>query len=490
MKNLSLKVDEAENISISKVIKSQEISHKAKKLKENFNNVKEPDKLIDNNFLTKQSAKINNNSIKNIKNQKYQIRASNFKSLNQNPNKFNDKRKNSSLTDFSKSRKVMKSGNLTFRSHNLKLLNSPGIGKNNNQIDRKQSYNIFNSNLRPFSSIRLKSRNISSINKLNNYETFNKKNIKIYENESDESTDKHNENQKNSKLFRKKLIINGRETSDYERFWYDTLNAKLLKEKEERTKKRQNIKIKYNEIVFNRNNQIIISNDLLKRQLTSSSEKNNTKKLKNLLNSLNISKMTIHNYNDIFYKSQNQFKKKCNEIILKKIIEFNDELNTFKFFVINDLINKEKNLHKKINDIENKLLKEHEKLVIKNIIYEKFDKSLKETLDDSANNEKSLNILISNVDKTKTKKLQGFVEKRFNEELKKLEKYNNQDMLLNNMIDKQNTYYILKQNNNKIREKKIKQDRKNLLKNTKKIKKLVEVIYNKKMNIGNIHKYK
>ena len=64
MKNLSLKVDEAENISISKVIKSQEISHKAKKLKENFNNVKEPDKLIDNNFLTKQSAKINNNSIK------------------------------------------------------------------------------------------------------------------------------------------------------------------------------------------------------------------------------------------------------------------------------------------------------------------------------------------------------------------------------------------------------------------------------------------
>ena len=36
-------------------------------------------------------------------------------------------------------------------------------------------------------------------------------------------------------------------------------------------------------------------------------------------------------------------------------------------------------------------------------------------------NEKSLNILISNADKTKTKKFCGFVEKRFIEELKKLE---------------------------------------------------------------------
>ena len=67
MKNLSLNVDEAEINSISKVIKSQEISQKAKILKENFNNVKEPDKLIENNFITKLSAKINSNSIKNIK---------------------------------------------------------------------------------------------------------------------------------------------------------------------------------------------------------------------------------------------------------------------------------------------------------------------------------------------------------------------------------------------------------------------------------------
>ena len=173
MKNLSLNVDEAEINSISKVIKSQEISQKAKILKENFNNVKEPDKLIENNFITKLSAKINSNTIKNIKIQKYQIRANNFKSLNQNSNRASDKRLNSALTDCSQSRKFMKSGNLTFRKHNLKLLNSPGISKNNNQINRKQSYNIFSSNLRPFSSIRLKSRNISSINKLNNFKTFN-----------------------------------------------------------------------------------------------------------------------------------------------------------------------------------------------------------------------------------------------------------------------------------------------------------------------------
>ena len=199
--------------------------------------------------------------------------------------------------------------------------------------------------------------------------------------------------------------------------------------------------------------------------------------------------MTINNYNNSLYKSHNQFKKKSNEKILKKIIEFNDDLNAFKYFAINDLVGEEKDLHKKINDIENKLLNEHEKLIIKNIIYEKLDKTQKENLDDSANNEKSLNVLISNADKAKTKKFQGFVEKRFNEELKKLEKFNNQDNLLNNMVNEQNTYYISKQNNNKIQEEKIKKDRKNLLKNTKKIRKLAEVIYNKKMNIGNIYKY-
>ena len=72
----------------------------------------------------------------------------------------------------------MKSGNLTLRNYkNLKLFNSLDIGKNNNnEINRKQSYFIFNSNIRPFTNGRIsqKSRNITSITNLNNnYKTFN-----------------------------------------------------------------------------------------------------------------------------------------------------------------------------------------------------------------------------------------------------------------------------------------------------------------------------
>ena len=91
-----------------------------------------------------------------------------------------------------------------------------------------------------------KSRN-KNINQLNVYKTFNKKNTKIYENESDdeESSNTYDENRKDTEYnLRKRVIINGRETSNYERFCYDTLNAKLLKKDEEKNKKKLNIKKK------------------------------------------------------------------------------------------------------------------------------------------------------------------------------------------------------------------------------------------------------
>lgn len=483
MKNLTLNGDETDNKiinkdknMITKNIKSQEISYKNENIK-----------------IEKNNSNNSKSSVNNIKNQKLILRGSNYKSLI-NKNRPNNKRMNSAVTDFSQSRRNMKSGNLTLRNYkNLKLFNSLDIGKNNNnEINRKQSYFIFNSNIRPFTNGRIsqKSRNITSITNLNNnYKTFNKKHVKIYENESDESSDINNETEKNSFLKKKKLIINGRVTSDYERFWYDALNAKLLKEKEERKKKGQNIKIKYNEKVFNRTNQILFPSDLLKKQLTSSTEKNNSKKLKNLLNSLNNSKITIHNYNSSIFYENKFYKKTNNEKILKKIIDLNNDLNEFKYFAIADLINKEINLNKKINEIENKLTNDHKKLIIKNIIFEKLDKAQKENIHNSTNNEESINILISNADKIKNKKFCGFVEKRFTQELKKLEKLKKQDSMLNKFIDEQNNYYIWKQNNIKTQEEKIKTVRKKLSKSTKKIMKLADIIYNKKNKIWNTYKF-
>ena len=125
------------------------------------------------------------------------------------------------------------------------------------------------------------------------HKLINKIKIKIYENESgeDESSESYDLNKKDNEFnIRKKLYINGRETTNYERFCYDTMNEKLLKEKEKNNKKLQNIKIKYNQKVFSRNNRIIIPCDELKKYLTISSEENNLKILKKILNSLNFSK--------------------------------------------------------------------------------------------------------------------------------------------------------------------------------------------------------
>ena len=495
MKNITLKLDDEENESITKeknmirkMIKSQEISYKNENMKINFNRTEENQDKLNDYIISKPSVKINNK-----KNQKFQLSGSNLKSLN-NQNLTINKRMNSALVDLSQSKRSIKSGNSNFRKYNLKLLNSLDIEKNNtNQFNRKKSSFIFNRNLRPYTNDKLckKSINITSINNLNNKnKTLNKKHSKIYENESDESSDIYDENKKNSQVYiRKKLIVNGRETSDYERFWYDALNAKLLKEKEERKKKKYNIKIKYSDKVFSRNNKILLPNDQLKKELTISSANLNLNTLKNLLNSLDNTKITINNYNNSILKEYKHFKRANNAKILQKIIDLNNELHEFKYFAIADLINKDINFDKKINEIENKLSNDRKKLIIKNIIYEKLDKTKKENINAAVNNEKSLNILISNADKTKTKKFCGFVEKRFIEELKKLEKLKNQDTILNKNIEEQNTYYIWKQNNNKNQEEKNKEIRKKLSKSTKKIKRLAEIIYEKKMKIWKTYKF-
>ena len=68
-----------------------------------------------------------------------------------------------------------------------------------------------------------------------------------------------------------------------------------MKREEEKKKKKINIKIKYNEKVFSRNNQILVPFEELKRKLAISSEEN-SKTLKSLINSISVSKTINSKY--------------------------------------------------------------------------------------------------------------------------------------------------------------------------------------------------
>ena len=225
------------------------------------------------------------------------------------------------------------------------------------------------------------------------------------------------------------------------------------------------IKIKYNEKVFNRNNQVLIPSDQLKRKLTASSDIHDTITLKSLLNSISISKATINN------KSKNFITKSKNEKILKKIINLNNELYGFKYYLITELINKEKNIGDKIIDIENKLNPHNKKkLFIKDILYEKLDNNKKESINNSSNKDQSLNELINNFEKNKTRKVAGFLEKKFIGEIRKMNNLNIKDLKMNSIFETKKNYYNWKQNIIQMEEEKMKQKRKNLSNNIKKMK--------------------
>ena len=444
-----------------KLAKNHEIPYKNKKLREKFNNIKESSEKLKNYNIFEPSV---NNDINK-------------------ENKLDTKENQLIQNQIHLKKRKVKSGNINYRSYNLKLFNTNGKKKINNKYKTKNSYFFTTYNVRPFTNDRLmnKSRN-KNINQLNVYKTFNKKNPKIYENESDdeESSNTYDENRKDTEYnLRKRVIINGRETSNYERFCYDTLNAKLLKKDEEKNKKKLNIRIKYNEEVFNRNNQILVPGEELKKQLTLSSD-DNSRTLRTLITSLNNSKYIVNDYYNSKYK--NIITKTKNEKILKKILNLNGQLNEFKYHILTGLIKPGKNIGKKIDNIENLLSNGHRKLVIKNILYEKLNNKQQETIDNTNNNNKTLNELISSFDEANNKKFFGFVERKFLGELKKMKKLNIKDSIMSGIFDQHENYYNWKQNVNKLEEEKIRKDRRNLSESTKKIKNLAEIIYNKKRN--------
>ena len=64
---------------------------------------------------------------------------------------------------------------------------------------------------------------------------------------------------------------------------------------------------------------------------------------------------------------------------------------------------------------------------------------------------------------------------------------NTKDSIAKGILEQKVNFYTWKQNINKIEEEKIKKNRKNLSKTTKKIRNLAEIIYNTKININKFH---
>ena len=162
-----------------KLTKSHEIPYKNKKLREKFNNIKESSEKLKNYNIFEPSV---NNDINK-------------------ENKLDTKENQLIQNQIHLKNRKVKSGNINYRSYNLKLFNTNGQKKINNKYKTKNSYFFTTYNVRPFTNDRLmnKSRN-KNINQLNVYKTFNKKNTKIYENESDdeESSYTYDENRKDT----------------------------------------------------------------------------------------------------------------------------------------------------------------------------------------------------------------------------------------------------------------------------------------------------
>ena len=243
--NKSGKITNSKNKSpFMKTMNSRNIPHKLLMTKQNYNNPKEI-----NNFKKSVSVSFNKNKFHNLK-KEVTLK-----------NKFYNQRASDNLSTLNQKFLTSKSGNINFRT-NLIFTNP-----NEEKKYKTNFYSILSSNLRPLTNDSLRNKSSYQYNmnkKLKKHKTFNKNKIKIYENESgeDESSESYDLNKKDNEFnIRKKLYINGRETTNYERFCYDTMNEKLLKEKEENNKKLQNIKIKYNQKVFSRNNRIIIPCD-------------------------------------------------------------------------------------------------------------------------------------------------------------------------------------------------------------------------------------
>ena len=525
---------------ITKILKNPEIPPAKKQIKIKYNDINENtihlneynifrppgEKILrhikkeENNFEKNKNINIKNN-IKNYKKNKHQnfiINRKQLERLNKNiPNNLYDY-----LHPY-EYRYYSKKNNLATKFFNMQLSENKNSQKNNNfkilklndedsndskQFIKYKSENLFlplRTNLKTASNKKffITSRKLKSsknmrndINTLKNIVQNNKNNNKLlrlktkqindddnnYYNDEYSSSISFTENINNAKTetnLKKKLYINGNEISNNKLLYYNTLSSKNINSKKKIFNSKSKNTPRYNQKVFNRNNNIFTSYEEMKKLVFNSDNDKSDKKLKKTQNFLNFHQKLspIYNSNKILNKS-----KKTK--IIKDIKQLNSALNEIKFYMISDKIDREK-YKEKLEELEKKMnYREDRVMITKDILFEKFNNSDNQNdyINHATNKNQYVNKLITSYININEKKTDGLLNKKFVGGLKKLNVFDMKDAMIRNVIGENN--YFIKYRINRIEEGEISKNRKNLGDNMKHIKQMVKYIYNKKMHIG------
>ena len=293
----------------------------------------------------------------------------------------------------------------------------------------------------------------------------------------------------NEKIFetniKKKLYINGNEIDSYKNLLYfNTVSSKNINSKKDPSTQRSVSTVRYNQKVFNRNNNIFTPYEDLKKLVFHSDCERTKRSLKKNYNFFH----NTRNNNQNNISNRNSINRTQKIKINKEITQLNSALNEIKFYIISDKIDREK-LTEKIDQLEKKMnYREDKVMIIKDILFEKLNNSDNQNdyINHAVNKNQYVNKLITSYGNTNEKKCEGLLDRKFMGGLKKLNNFGIKDAMIRNVIGENN--YFIKHSINKIEEIRISKNRKNLGENTKKIKQLVKIIYNKKKNISEGYK--
>ncbi len=525
---------------ITKIIKNPEILPEKNQIKQKYNNIKKntnqlylynifrrPGEMIFHPVITEDHNELNDNIIKNGKkrnrinrintSKNFVINRKQLEQLSKNiPHNLYDYlhpyeysynlKKNKLLKHFLEMQINNKKIKKNKTTKTLKLIDNDTNKNINHKILKYKSTNLilplrnnlktaynkkpsFSKSLKSYKTINnedfIRNRNINKRDEIIRLKTSKQKKDTIYENNyTDDSsslsfTEKINDNEKCFKSgLRKRLIINGNEISSYKNLLnFNTICSNNLKTKIETSSQPSKKTISYNQKIFNRNNNILIPFDEMKKLVFHSDfEISKPKREYNFFQcSGNInSKENIDKRN----------KRNRNNKLTKQMTELTNDLNELKFYMISNMIDKEK-LNDKINELQKKMNYSEDKvMIIKDILFEKLNNSDNQNdfINYAVNKKQYVSKLISSYGNTNEKKYEGLLDRKFFGGLRKLNAFGMKDAMIRNVIGENN--YFIKHCINKIEEVRLSKNRKHLGDNSKKIKQLVKIISNRKRNIS------
>ena len=355
---------------------------------------------------------------------------------------------------------------------NKRLELSAKIIKNNN--NKNKNYFI---NKKIIKDI-IKNNNIKNTNSIKRMK-INKKAYKFCEEKSSSSSSLENINnnyitsQPNFQKILDKKSIDSSNLNYHNTF--SSRNIKIKKTKKDKYVIKRSIKTaRFNQKVFNRNNNVLVPFEEMKKKVFNSDSERLYQQLKK---SKNFFKLTENITTKNFTKDKKKF-------LINEISQLNTDLNEIKFYILSDKNTKGKYIDK-LDDIEKKMKHgEDKELLLKDILFDKLNNSDNENdyINNYVNKNQYVNKLISSYINYNEKKKGGLLDKKFIGGLKKLNEFDNQDAYIRDIIGTKN--YRIKYKINQIEEEEICKDRKNLKENTKKIKQMIKMLYRRKQNLG------